>query len=92
MSLNLKKKNYCLGCQKQISMQKAFCSNTCKDTHFENLRIQVPHLFVKKLIQHYRTPEDRKKEILKFAKIHNFDSILTQKKVNDLIKVQEKTK
>jgi predicted amidophosphoribosyltransferase len=80
MKLNLSKKNFCLGCGKNISLQKAFCNNKCKDIHFENLKIQVPNLFVKRLIQHFDEPVSRKNEILKFAQIHSYNFELVEKK------------
>lgn len=62
--IELKKKNYCFGCGKQISMQKAFCNNLCKDRHFDLMKIQIPHLFIKRLSQHFKIVEDIKVKII----------------------------
>jgi hypothetical protein len=87
--LVLKKKNYCFGCGKQISMQKAFCNNSCKDRHFDLMKIQIPQLFIKRLSQHFKTDNDKKAEIVRFSERHNLNEILTIEKVNKLLKEYE---
>lgn len=90
MNSDIKKKNHCFGCKKPIPMQKAFCSNKCKDRHFDMMKIQIPHLFIKRLVQHFKTVEDRKEEIIKFSRIHNFNKELTFERVNVLINEYQK--
>lgn len=87
--IELKKKNYCFGCGKQISMQKAFCNNLCKDRHFDLMKIQIPNLFIKRLSQHFKIVEDRKTEIIKFSERHKLNETLTIEKVNKLLQEYE---
>lgn len=82
MKINkLDKKNYCLYCRTKISIQKAFCSTKCKNIHFENLKIQIPKPFTKRLAQHFQSKQLIEKECIRFATIHKYDEKLTKEKI-----------
>ena len=89
---DLEKKNFCLHCRTRISIQKAFCSNQCKDIHFENLKIQIPKLFIKRLVQHIKTKEQIEVECKKYAIFHKYNEQLTIEKVFKILEDEHQLK
>lgn len=88
----LDKNNYCLYCRTKISIQKAFCSNECKDIHFENLKIQIPKPFTRRLAQHFKSKHMIEKECKKFATIHKYDEKLTKEKIFRILEEEHQIK
>jgi len=77
----------CPYCKKKIPMSKAFCSKNCKENYFQLIAIQIPRLFLKRIFL-FSNKEDREKEIIKFAKRHNWRLDLVRNKIEtDAIKM-----
>jgi len=70
----------CPYCQKKIPMSKAFCSRSCKENYFQLIAIQIPKLFLKRIFL-FTSKEEREKEIIEFAKRHNWRLDLVQNKI-----------
>lgn len=75
--------SHCPFCKKKIAMSKAFCSRSCKENYFQLIAIQIPKPFMKRIFV-FCDEEQRKKEIEKFAAIHDWRLDLLKNKVEEL--------
>lgn len=64
-------------------MSKAFCSRSCKENYFQLIAIQIPKPFMRRIFVQ-ANEEQRKEEIEKFAKIHDWRLDLLQNKIEEM--------
>lgn len=84
-----KKEPYrCPNCNSKISMSKAFCNRTCKDDHFEYLKIDISPKFVKNIIQNTHDNEKKCELIQGCVKFHNFELRMFKKRFTEIAKEQ----
>ena len=75
--------SHCPYCGKKIAMSKAFCSRSCKENYFQLIAIQIPKPFMRRIFVQ-ANEEQRKEEIEKFAKIHDWRLDLLQNKIEEM--------
>ena len=74
--------SHCPFCKKKIAMSKAFCSRNCKENYFQLIAIQIPKLFLKRIYV-FCDADEREKEILEFAKRHQWRLDLLRTKIEE---------
>ena len=83
MFLGVINMSHCPFCKKKIAMSKAFCSRGCKENYFQLIAIQIPKPFMKRIFV-FCNEEQRKDEIERFAKIHDWRLDLLKNKIEEI--------
>jgi hypothetical protein len=78
---NKKSSSVCPSCGIKISLNKPFCSKSCKAIYFDYIKITLPDIFCRRLATRL-TASQRDEELVRFAKKHKYNLYNVIKKYN----------
>jgi hypothetical protein len=83
MTVSVDKK--CLNCGKNATKTyEVYCSQNCANLYMEYSSIKIPSPFLKSVFLHCPSKEDRKMQLINYAKRHKLKQELVIRKANEL--------